>query len=59
MNNKFYKSNLDSKFSFKPEKSLSTSKELKEDAILNGIAQSAREVKEGNTCPLDTLWDQL
>ena len=56
MNNK---SNLNSKCSFKPEKSLSTSKELKEDAILNGIAQSVREVKEGNTFPLDTLWDQL
>lgn len=39
--------------------SLSASKESKENAILAGIAQSAREVKDGKTLPLDTLWDQL
>lgn len=37
--------------------SLSSSKESKE--ILSGIAQSAKEAKEGKTFPLDTLWDQL
>ncbi|MDE6234769.1 MAG: hypothetical protein K2M56_03360 [Muribaculaceae bacterium] len=40
-------------------KSLSTSKESKEDAILAGIAQSAQEAKEGNVLPIDTLWNQI
>ena len=39
--------------------SLSASKESKENAILAGIARSAKEVKEGKTMPLDTLWEQL
>ena len=39
--------------------SLSTSKDSKEDVILAGIAQSAREAKSGNTQPIDTLWNQL
>lgn len=39
--------------------SLSASKESKENAILAGISQSAREAKDGKTLPLDTLWDQL
>ena len=39
--------------------SLSTPKESNENTILSGIAQSAREAKEGKTLPLDTLWHQL
>ncbi|MBD5196016.1 MAG: hypothetical protein HDS89_01005 [Bacteroidales bacterium] len=39
--------------------SLSTSKKTKEDTILASIAQSAKEANEGNTHPIDTLWDQL
>lgn len=39
--------------------SLSASKESKENTILAGIAQSAKEAKEGKTMPLDTLWEQL
>ena len=39
--------------------SLSASKESKEDVILAGIAQSAKEAKAGKTQPLDTLWSQL
>ena len=39
--------------------SLSASKESKENIILAGIAQSAKEAKDGKTLPLDTLWEQL
>ncbi|MDE5808565.1 MAG: hypothetical protein K2H76_10650 [Muribaculaceae bacterium] len=39
--------------------SLSGSKEAKEDAILAGIARSINEAKNGDTLPIDTLWNQL
>ncbi|MBD5329034.1 MAG: hypothetical protein HDS03_04000, partial [Bacteroides sp.] len=39
--------------------SLSASNGLDEDTILEGLAQSIREVNEGKTQPIDTLWSQL
>lgn len=39
--------------------SLSSSNEMKEEEILNGIDNSIKEVKSGNTIPLDNLWAQL
>lgn len=39
--------------------SLASSKESKEEGILNGIDKSIKEVKSGNTLPVDTLWAHL
>lgn len=39
--------------------SLTSSKKTKEEEILNGIVQSVKEAKAGQTYPLDTLWEQL
>jgi len=38
---------------------LSTNEKVKEKEILSGIARSAKQAKNGDTLPLDTLWNQL
>lgn len=39
--------------------SISESKNTEEEKIINGLSQSIKEAKEGNTFPIETLWDQL
>ena len=39
--------------------SLSSSNESKEEMIAVGIDKSIKEMKAGNTLPLDSLWSQL
>ncbi len=43
----------------KLQNSLADTNTKKEEEILNGIRQSLNEAKNGNTLPLDTIWDQL
>lgn len=43
----------------KLQPSLSAGVNSKEKEILNGIKQSLKQAKSGETLPMDTLWDQL
>ena len=40
-------------------KSIDDSSESKEEEILDGLSRSLQQAKEGNTIPLDNIWDEL
>lgn len=41
------------------QKSINDYSELKEKEILEGLSRSLQQAKEGNTIPLDNIWEEL